>query len=269
MKKYLKTIALLAMLIIEGIITFLSLKNDWNSNISIALIFLAVLLFYNGLQSFVDKFDNEHSEMVDKNTKEHDEIKDVLNKNKTETMEQLSKEHNEIKGMVELYGDIQELSYLALFETNYVETQSGKDDDVEIWIISNDVAESDPIIDKMYHNIDSGVQYFYVIPKVESCVNDLRKTVKKLRKKSKKDKGLPMLRYIQDDLFDLMPSNYIDFVFYCNPSSTDYKTNMKVFYCLQKTNSGIFYKPAKLTEPDIHRYFETMERWKEKQWNEL
>ncbi len=250
MRKHIKTIISFIIFIIETFVTVLSLKNDWDSiipNISSALLFSTILILYKSLQSILDKFDSEHIDM----------------------MTHITQEHNEIKGLIDLNKDVVELSTLALYEANYVYTQSGKDEDVEIWIISNDVAECDQIIDKMYHNIELGVDYYYVIPKDALCVNDLKKTVKKLRKKSKKDKDKTMLRYIQDDIFDMLPSNYIDFVFYCNPSSTDYDSNMKAFYCLQKTSSGVFYKPAELSDHDIHGYLETMKQWKKKQWNEL
>lgn len=247
MKRYLKEIVLFILFFIEAFITFLSFRDNWGESISSTLLFAGIVILYNDFQSIIDRLDSEHSEM----------------------RKQSKKEHNEIKGCIELYKDIKELSYITMYENDYINTQNGKDNDVEIWIISNDVAENDSIIDKMYNNILAGVKYYYIIPSDDTCVKDLKLTVKKIQSKDKKGALTSTIKYIQDDLFDLLPSNYVDFVFYCNPYSTDYKTNMKVFYSFQKSTSGVFYKPADLSETEIHNYFSVMNEWKTRNWVSL
>ena len=94
------------------------------------------------------------------------------------------------------------------------------------------------------------------------------KQLKEMDKKGllKKDNFI----YLQDDLFDLMPTDLVDILFYCNPMSTDYETNMAIFYSLQDDSRGdVFYLPVNLNEHEIRRFFAKMEEWKGREWKTL
>ena len=231
-------------MIVEGIMTFLGLSNQWSNEIIIGLIFADVLTLFNGIMSLLDKWDNE-------------------------TVEVIKKEHDEIKGALELYKDLERLIYVTQFEGEYIDKQ--KNQNAEIWIISNCIAEPDPVIKRIYSNLKKGVKYYYVIPNSMSHEKDLKNAFDKLCNMNKSSNHSLSMKYIKDDLFDFIPTDIIDILIYCNPDSTDYKTNMKVFYSFQKDyGEDPFYKPVELVPKRIHEIFEKMTVWKtNKHWNEL
>ena len=246
-KNWIKEIVLVIMLIIECIVTYCGFTNNWDLEVRIALIFASVLTLFNEILSVLNKFD-----------KHVDELR-AESKN----------EHQQIKGAIELYSNIEKLNFVVNFENNFVSTQNKAG--VEMWIISNSVAEPPEIIKKIFSNLTNGVKYYYIIPKSNSCLNDIKNTAQQLKEMDKK--GILKKEnfvYIQDDLFDLMPTDLVDILFYCNPMSTDYETNMTIFYSFQDNNLGdIFYKPADLKEHEIRRYFDKMEKWKDREWESL
>lgn len=252
MKNFRKEIILSILFLIELTITYLSFYNKWGSEISSALLFGGILILFQDLTSILSKLDTDHKQM-----REQEKI-----------------EHDQIKGMMELYKDIEKLEYVTYFEGNYISTQNSNQNCVEIWIISNSIAEPDEVIEKIYDNLIKGIKYYYVIPNNPISVIDLKNTAKKLKEKDKKNKlNLNNFVYIQDDLFDLMPTDLIDILFYCNPLSTDYQTNLKVFYSFQDEKRDSiqenFYKPAELTERDIQEFFSKMNEWKKRNWKKL
>ena len=241
-RRWIKEIGLLVLLTIEGILTFLGFSNQWSNEVIIGLIFADVLTVINGITTLLDKWDNE-------------------------TLHVIEKEHDEIKGAIELYKDIEKQEYVTCFEGDYITTQSKQG--VEIWIISNSVAEPDCVIVEMLKNIKKGVQYYYIIPKHGRCETDIQNTFSALCQKARV-KDVINLKYIQDDLFDFLPTDIADILFYCNPNSTDYKTNMRIFYSFQSERmEAIYYKPITPSEKDIKKYFEDMKTWKEREWKTL
>ena len=75
---------------------------------------------------------------------------------------------------------------------------------------------------------------------------------------------------LNSDLFDFLPTDIADILFYCNPNSTDYKTNMRIFYSFQSERmEEIYYKPITPSEKDIKKYFDDMKTWKEREWQTL
>ena len=81
-RRWIKEIGLLVLLTIEGILTFLGFSNQWSNEVIIGLIFADVLTVINGITTLLDKWDNE-------------------------TLHIIEKEHDEIKGAIELYKDIE------------------------------------------------------------------------------------------------------------------------------------------------------------------
>lgn len=247
---WIKEICLFVLLVIEVIFTFLSFFNKWNQEISMALLFADVLTLFNGFLSVVNKFDNEHHDMQNK----------------------IAKEHTEIKGAIDLYKDIEELTYVSCFEGSYVQSQ--KISGTEIWVISNCIDEPDEVLQQIFNNLVFGVKYYYVIPNDRTCENDLKNTVNRLsdlRKRSRKvNLAQSSIRYIKDDLFDFLPTSVVDILYYCNPNSTDYNSNMKIFYSFQSDiHSGIFYKPISLDNEKRRAVFNKMLDWKKRNWIEL
>lgn len=246
-KNWIKEIALVILLVIECIVTYCGFTNNWDLEVRIALIFASVLTLFNEILSILNKFDKH--------------IDDLREESKSE--------HQQIKGAIELYSNIEKLDVVVNFENDFVSTQNKAG--VEMWIISNSVAEPPEIVKKIYNNLINGVKYYYIIPKSNSCLNDIRNTAKQLKEMDRK--GLLKKEnfvYLQDDLFDLMPTDLVDILFYCNPMSTDYETNMTTFYSLQDNNlSDIFYKPADLKEQEIRRYFDKMVEWKKREWQSI
>lgn len=244
---WIKETCLIILLAVEIIFTFLSFAKNWNEEISLALLFADVLTLFNGFWSVVNKFDNEHHDMQNK----------------------IEKEHIEIKGAIELYKDIEELKYISCFEGNYIQSQNISG--TEIWIISNCIDEPDDVLNKIFDNLLKGVQYYYVIPHDLSTENDLKNTVTRLSKlfeKTRKKQQNFSIKYIQDDLFDFLPTNIVDILYYCNPKSTD--NNMKIFYSFQNdTSLGIFYKPVYLDNKTKKAFFNKMIDWKKRNWIEL
>lgn len=244
-KKWIKEIFLLVLFAIEVAVTILGYKNNWNEEIRISLWFANILTLFNGLLSIIDKWDGEYKEI----------------------QTNLGKEHSEIKGAIELYKDIERQEYVTYFEGDYITTQHKEG--VEIWIVSNCVAEPPNVINEMFKNLKKGVCYYYVIPKQGRCETDIKNTFSKLCKKNRSGDTI-QLKYIQDDLFDFIPTDIVDIVFYCNPTSTDYKTNMTIFYSFQSDDmETIYYKPVIPTEKDIRKHFDDMKMWKEKEWQTL
>lgn len=243
-KKWIKEIALVFLLIVEGVLTFSGFSNEWSNEIIIGLIFADVLTVFNGIMALIEKWDNE-------------------------TIHIIEKEHDEIKGALELYKDLERMKYITQFEGEYIDKQ--KKQNAEIWIVSNCVAEPDAVLKRIYGNLKKGVSYYYVIPNSESHELDLKKAFDRLCKLNKSSTAPISIKYIKDDLFDFIPTDIVDILFYCNPSSTDYKTNMKVFYSFQKDyGEEPFYKPANLEQIRIRHFFDKMCNWKKsKCWNEL
>ena len=243
--KWIKEICLFILLAIEVALTFFSFHKNWNQEISMALLFADVLTLFNGFMSIVSKFDNEHQDMQNR----------------------LAKEHTEIKGAIELYKDIEELAFISCFEGDYVRSQTIPG--AEIWIISNCIDEPDEVLRQIHRNLLAGVKYYYVIPNDRTCENDLKNTASRLsilRKKGKKNTSNISIKYIKDDLFDFLPTNVVDVVYYCNPNSSDYNSNMKIFYAFQNDIvSGLFYKPVLLDNSKQRSIFNKMLDWKNRE----
>lgn len=245
-KNWIKEIALAIMLIVECIVTYCGFTNNWELEIRIALVFASVLTLFNEILSVLNKFDNQYNEL-----------------RKAEMTE-----HSEIKGAIELYKNIEGLETIANFESHYVAMQ--KESNTEIWIISNSIAEPEDVIKTIYNNLIKGVKYYYVIPNGETWVNDINNISEQLRKlDKKKNLNEQSFAYIQDDLFDLMPTEIVDILLYCNTQSTDYATNMRIFYAFQDVMEDVYYKPADLTEREIHKYFEKLSEWRKRSWIKL
>ena len=246
-KNWIKEIVITVMLIIEGGVTFCGFTNNWSEEVKIALIFASVLTLFTDILTVLNKFDNRYDELRKAN----------------------NKEHSEIKGAIELYSNIEKLNFVVNFENDYISTQNKAG--VEMWIISNSVAEPPEVIKKIFNNLSKGVKYYYIIPKNNSCLIDIENTAKQLQEMDKKCiLNKDNFVYMQDDLFDFMPTDLVDILFYCNPTSTDYTSNMSIFYSLQDNNlDDIFYKPADIKEHEIRRYFEKMNEWKCREWNQL
>lgn len=241
-RNFKKEIVLLIIFCVEVIFTILGFYNSWSIEFKIAFLFADILTVFNGLLSILNKLDNE-------------------------MQNEMKKEHGEIKSAIELYKDIENEEYVAYFEGNYINSQ--KKSGVEMWIISNCVAEPVAILKEMLKNVRKGVTYYYVIPKQGRAEKDIKNTFDVLCSKLKSNENL-ILKYIQDDLFDFIPTDIVDIVFYCNPASTDYLNNMKIFYSFQ--NNGLnmtYYKPIIPSEKEIQRYFENMESWKKREWKTL
>ena len=244
-KNWTKEICLFILFVVEVIFTFLGFGKRWSEEIKMSLLFADVLTLFNGLLSIINKWDNEHKEM----------------------QTELEKEHSEIKGAIELYKDIERQEYVTCFEGDYITTQCKQG--VEIWIISNSVAEPSNVLVEMLKNLRKGVQYRYIIPKHERCDTDVQNTFKALCEKARAGDEIK-LQYIQDDLFDFLPTDIVDVLFYCNPPCTDYKTNMRIFYSFQRYGmETVYYKPISPPEKDIKKYFEDMRSWKEREWQTL
>lgn len=159
-KNWAKEICLLIMFATEVIFTFLSFRNDWPEEVRLSLLFANILTLFDGLLSIINKWDNEHKEM----------------------QIELEKEHDEIKGAIELYKDIERQEYVTCFEGDYITTQSKQG--VEIWIICNSFAEPDCVIAEMLKNLKKGVQYYYIITKHGRCETDIKNTFTALCKKN-------------------------------------------------------------------------------------
>lgn len=254
MKKWSKTIAIFGLLLVEVFVTFLSFNNNWGSETKTALLFAGIMILYSGFSSILDKYNPEVNELRKISTKEH----------------------KEIKGALALYKDIELLSSVVDYEGKCVKNKNCSG--IEIWIISNTVAEPDAVIEIMYHNLIKDVKYYYVIPNnnVNRSEEDLKNTFDRIKKLNRSGKSLS-IKYIKDDLFDLMPTDIADILFYCNPKATDYSDtgendNMKVFIAFQNDNYNkeIYYKPIDLTEAKKQQFFMRMKEWKEREgWNEL
>ena len=249
MKKWSKTIAIFSLLLVEAFVTFLSFNQNWDDKTSAALLFAGIMILYSGFSSILDKYNPEVTELKESSTKEH----------------------KEIKGALALYKDIELLSSVVDYEGRYVKNKNCLG--IEIWIISNTVAEPDSVIEIMYRNLIKDVKYYYVIPNnnVNRSEEDLKNTFDRIKKLNRSGK-LFSIKYIKDDLFDLMPTDIADILFYCNPTATDYSDNMRVFIAFQNDNydKEIYYRPIDLTEAKKQQFFMRMNEWKEREgWNEL
>ena len=252
--KNFKYIVLVFILVIELAVTILGSSKDWwGEEINTALVFAAIMFAYISFFSYLNKDNNEHKEMRNESKKEHDEI----------------------KGIISLYKDLQLENSIFNFEGRYAEEHDGKN--VEIWVISNSVDESAEIIKEIFKNLVLGVKYYYIIPKNDKgrCEKDLKKAFDKIKELNKKNHRVFEIKYIKDDLFDLMPTDFVDILFYCNPNETDYfakgyKDNMRVFFSLQCSKDDIYYKPVDLDSPTKHQFFDKMDDWKNnKAWQTL
>lgn len=245
---WIKVISLIVLLVIETVLTFVGYGKNWNQEVMTALLVFDVITLFDTLMSIINKFDNEHKDM----------------------QKRMVEEHTKIIGAIELYKDIEELSYISCFEGTYIQSQivSG----TEIWIISNCIDEPETVLHQIYKNLVEGVTYYYVIPNDSACETDLKNTANRLSELKKKNRCNVdiSIKYIQDDLFDFLPINLVDVLFYCNPNSPDYTNNMRVFYAFQNDmKSGLFYKPALLDNSQKRLMFKKMGVWKKRRWKKL
>lgn len=252
-KGYMKPAILLGLFIIELSVTCFSYYDKWGDEIKSPLVFAGIMMLYIGLKSIVDEFDPRYKEMREASKKEHDEI----------------------KGILSLYKDLQLEDTVINFEGEYAKEHDSKN--VEIWIISNSVAENEKIIQEIFNNLTLGVKYYYIIPNnsISRSEEDLKNTFERIKELNKNSTKCLSIKYIKDDLFDLMPTEIVDILFYCNPYSTDYygdgcSDNMKVYYSLQCAQEDIYYKPVNLNEKQKEQFFIRMKKWKkERKWLEL
>lgn len=250
--------------VIDAILTLMSFILKWDNLFSYAFLFSSIMILHSNFVSLVNLDNPKYDEIRRDSKNEHDKMR-----------EDSKKEHDEIKGIISLYKDLQLENAIINFEGRYAEEHKGNG--VEIWVISNSVDENKEIINEIYKNLVLGVQYYYIIPKNDNgrCERDLKKAFEKIKNLNRKSHRNFEIKYIKDDLFDFMPTDFVDILFYCNPNETDYfangyKDNMRVFYSLQCSKDDIYYKPVDLDLPTKHQFFDKMEDWKNhKAWQTL
>ena len=259
-KKLRKEWASLAWLAVQVVVTVLGFIQNWDLVYLIGLMVANILLLFYVLNSVSAKFETETIE---------GNISDKLEIECAKLRVASEEEHNEIKGIIDLWKDVKGEEHIAHFEGNFFRTH---ENDIEIWVISNTVREPPCIIEGIYKNLRHGTSYYYIIPSGTgegSCEADLMHSMENLRLQGPEANEM-YIEYVHDDLFDLMPTDVVDIVFYCNPCSTDYKDKMHIYYCFQDYKDSKYYKPAKLSETEIKNYSTMMTKWKnEKKWERL
>lgn len=248
--KWTKEIFLGILLMCEIFFSFIGYVKKWPFEIYMSLLFADVLTLFNTLMSIVNKFDGEYCDMQNK----------------------IEKEHTEIKGAIELYNDIEELTYISYFEGAYVQEHNARG--AEIWIISNSVEEPENVLEEMAKNLVEGASYYYVIPNDSTEVKSLENSVSELSKIVKRSykRANPLsIKYIQDDLFDFLPTDIVSILYYCTPTKPDRNEDMMVFYSFhnEREDGKIFYKPIKDSNK-ARNFFKKMEEWKQnRKWKEM